>query len=98
MQDVKQNTKKRGLNWFIVLLIIIVGYGGSVVIEQQYKLSALDDDMVGAQERLEAAKQENAQLRDEYNKLGDVEYIEKLAREELGMTRQGEMPYIYADK
>ena len=27
----------------------------------------------------------------------DDAYIEKLAREELGMTRKGEIPYIYAE-
>ena len=32
----------------------------------------------------------------DFEKLMDDSYIEKLARENLGMTKQGEMPYIYS--
>ena len=30
--------------------------------------------------------------------LQDLSYVEKIAREELGMTRQGELPYTEAGK
>ena len=87
----------RGFNWFAILMIVIVAYGGWILADQQMTLGALEDDMTAARERLQAARTENQQLQDENVQLHDDAYIEKLAREELGMTRKGEMPYIYAD-
>ena len=87
----------RGFNWFAILLAAIVAYGGWILADQQMTMGALDDDMAAARERLQAARTENQQLKDENTRLQDDDYIEKLAREELGMTRKGEMPYIYAD-
>ncbi|MCI7612975.1 MAG: septum formation initiator family protein [Selenomonadaceae bacterium] len=87
----------KGFNWFALLLAVIVGYSGWILADQQMTLGALDDDMTAARERLQAARTENQQLKDENTQLQDEAYIEKLAREELGMTRKGEMPYIYAD-
>ena len=46
--------------------------------------------------RLEEARARNAELKKERDSLSDAAYIEKVARESLGMTRQGEVPYISA--
>ena len=43
--------------------------------------------------RLAAARQKNEALRQEKENLNEPGYIEKTAREELGMTRHGELPY-----
>ncbi|MGN1049947.1 MAG: septum formation initiator family protein, partial [Selenomonadaceae bacterium] len=61
-------------------------------------LNNLDDDLSQAQARYEAAKKENEELLKEQQNLGDPDYVERLAREDLGMTRQGELPYIYSRK
>ena len=45
---------------------------------------------------LDEVKAHNEALKAENEKLMDDSYIEKLARENLGMTKQGEMPYIYS--
>ena len=42
---------------------------------------------------LAAAQAENDRLQAEKTHLGELPYIEKLAREELGMTGAGELPY-----
>ena len=44
-------------------------------------------------ELLSRTEIENEQLRQEKENLGKLDYIEKLAREELGMTRRDELPY-----
>ncbi len=56
-------------------------------------LSQARTDQAAAEARLKAAQEENAALRAEQENLGRLDYVEKLAREELGMTRQGELPY-----
>lgn len=87
---------KHGINWFLVAIVLIVGYCSYILVDQQMTISALNTDIELAKDRLATAKNENQQLKDENTLLSDDAYVEKLAREELGMTRQGEMPYIYA--
>ncbi len=46
------------------------------------------------QVKLDAAQKKNAHLQQEKADLQDPQYIEKIARNELGMTKKGEMPYV----
>lgn len=96
-----QNTKKHkigglSLGWLLVTLCVLI-YGVYVIGDKAMTISQLNGDMDQARLRLEEAQRENQQLKDENASLSDDAYIEKLAREELGMTRKGEIPYIYAE-
>ena len=96
-----QNTKKQkivglSLGWLLVTLWVLI-YGVYVIGDKAMTISQLNGDMDQARLRLEEAQRENQQLKDENASLSDDAYIEKLAREELGMTRKGEIPYIYAE-
>ena len=79
--------------WFVIALLVILGYFGSMVISQGIYLSHVYRDQRLATERLEAAQAENDRLAAEKQHLGELPYIEKLAREELGMTGAGQLPY-----
>ena len=60
--------------------------------EKQYELAVLESDTGD----VEAA---NAELRREIWRLrNDLEYIEKIAREELGLARLGEVVFEFADE
>ena len=83
-------------NWFVAALLVITVYFSYTFIEQQIHLNALNRDYEAAQAPLEAARLRNAELKEQRAGLEDPTYIEKVAREDLGMTRQGEMPYISA--
>lgn len=85
--------RKRGINWFFLVLIAVIAYFSSIMISQQMYLSQVSEDQAAAEQRLAAARKENEELRQERENLNRMDYIEKLAREELGMTRQGEIPY-----
>ena len=85
-------------DWFIVLVAVVLLYFSYTAISQQLHLNQIHQDYQAAQTRLEAAKKENDALVQEKSQLDDLGYIEKVAREELGMTKNGEMPYISADK
>ena len=80
------------------ILIAVMLYSICKIVDQQQALNNLDDDLSQAQARYEAAKKENEELLKEQQNLGDPDYVERLAREDLGMTRQGELPYIYSRK
>lgn len=84
---------KRGFPWFPVLVTIIIVYFSTVLISQQVRLNQVERDQIASDYRLETARQENEALLREKEKLGDLEQIERIAREELGMTKPGEVPY-----
>lgn len=44
--------------------------------------------------RLEALRVQNEVLQERLQRLADPEYVEKLAREQLGMVRPGEISYV----
>lgn len=95
---VERNKNRSRFNWFVAALIVITVYFSYTFIEQQIHLNALNRDYEAAQARLEAARIRNAELKEQRAGLEDPAYIEKVAREDLGMTRQGEMPYISAHR
>jgi hypothetical protein len=64
-----------------------------MIVSQGLYLSHVHEDQALATERFAAAQAENDRLRAEKERLGELPYIEKLAREELGMTGAGELPY-----
>lgn len=100
MAKISNRTRKKSRhpNWFMFILIAVMLYSICKIVDQQQALNNLDDDLSQAQARYEAAKKENEELLKEQQNLGDPDYVERLAREDLGMTRQGELPYIYSRK
>ena len=94
----KARRERRGVNWFALIMLAIIVYFSSILISQQVYLSQAADDYAAAKARLEAAQKENAALKEETQQLNELGYIEKIAREELGMTRAGELPYSTGHK
>ena len=90
------NRGRRRVNWFLILLLLIGGWFSYTFVTQQIRLNAVASDYEATRIRLEEARARNAELKKERDSLSDAAYIEKVARESLGMTRQGEVPYISA--
>ena len=80
--------------FYVILAAILIGSGYTFA-QQQVLLNSIEADTISAQEKFQLAKDDNAALLEEKENLQKPEYIEKIAREELGMTREGELPYIY---
>ncbi len=85
--------EKKGINWFFVIMFVVVAYFSTVLISQQVHLSHVSESKRLADKRLETAKAENEKLLKQYNELQDLNNIERLAREDLGLAKEGEMPY-----
>lgn len=77
---------------------LIIVYLGYIIVRQEMYLSEVNEQTIIAQERLDKAKAINEDLNEEKSKLNTNEYVEKVAREELGMTKPGEVPYIFEEK
>lgn len=90
--------KRKGFNWFALIMFVIVAYFITILASQQVHLSHVSESQHMADKRLEAAKAENAKLKKQYEELQDVDNIERIAREDLGLAKQGELPYQAASK
>ena len=85
--------KRSGFNWFALVMFAMIAYFSTVLISQQVHLAHVSESQRIADKRLEKAKATNEKLRKELAELQDINNIEKLARENLGLTKEGEMPY-----
>ena len=85
--------QRKGINWFFVLMFVVVAYFSTVLVSQQVHLSHVSESKRLADKRLDAAKEENAKLHKQLDELQDLNNIERLAREDLGLAKDGEMPY-----
>ena len=79
---------------FIIALIVWV----IVLIKQQINIDQYKNEMKQLSTKIEVAQNELNQnkqnLEDEINKSNSAEYIEKIAREKLGMYLQNERVYV----
>ena len=80
------------------MVIAIVGYCLYVLVGQHTELNALNRDADATRIRLEQLKQSNQSLAEEKVRLSNPAYVEKVARDELGLVKPGEVPYIPAEK
>jgi cell division protein DivIC len=87
-----------GLNWFTVVLLLIVAYFGYVGWQQQVNLSKIKAEKAEIETKFETVKEKNNALKAERDSLQSPENVEKIAREELGLVKPGEMPYIPAKR
>jgi len=85
--------KRSGFNWFALVMFAMIAYFSTVLISQQVHLSHVSESQRIADKRLEKAKATNEKLRKELAELQDINNIERLAREDLGLAKDGEMPY-----
>ncbi|WP_307986766.1 septum formation initiator family protein [Clostridium nigeriense] len=81
----KQLTLKRLIIVFI-FAIFVVNY-----IKQEITMRRIQEDIVISQEQLQELKDKNSKLESDLKKANESnEYLEKLARERLGMIKEGE--------
>ncbi|MBR0262032.1 MAG: cell division protein FtsL [Selenomonadaceae bacterium] len=85
--------KRNSFNWFALVMFAMIAYFSTVLISQQVHLAHVSESQRIADKRLEKAKATNEKLRRELAALQDINNIEKLAREDLGLAKEGEMPY-----
>lgn len=85
--------KRNSFNWFALVMFAMVAYFLTVLASQQVHLSHVSESQRIADKRLEQAKATNDKLRKELAELQDINNIERIAREDLGLAKEGEMPY-----
>lgn len=88
--------RKWRFGWFHVLLLGVFLYFGYLGYEQQIQLDEIAGQQAEVKARLDAVRGDNERLQAEKAQLSQEAYVEKIAREELGLVKPGEMPYVSA--
>lgn len=88
--------KRNGFNWFALIMFVVLAYFGTVLFSQQLHLSHVAENQRVADKRLAAAQAENDALHKQYEELQNLDNIEKIAREDLGLAKNDELPYQIA--
>ena len=74
----------------VVFILFAIIYLSVSNIQIQKKKARLDRQVEAMQKEIEDFEKKNAELREGIEKVGDLEYVEKIAREELNLQKEGE--------
>lgn len=77
-----------------VLLIGFLSYMGLLLLWQEVVSFRLGRELAAVTEQVRAAHEDNAKLYAQLRDMKSDAYIEKMAREHLGLTRSGEVPFL----
>lgn len=91
-----KNLRRRKNNWLRLLVVGILCYGGVSLGNQFWQWQEINADAGAVQAEIEATRKVNEQLREEIKLLKTTDYIERVAREELGLVKAGEKVLLKA--
>lgn len=85
---------RKKLNIKTILIVVMVLYVGSLFISQRVNAYKLKQDISKQQKELAKLKDINQRLQDEVEMSKTESYMERLARERLGLVKDREIPII----
>jgi len=91
------NKRKKSKLWLVVLIGFFL-YFAYVMVDQQKMLYAKDMEMADIQAKIKQEEKVGQELQKKKETLESDEYIEKVAREKLGMVKQEEKVFIDVNK
>ena len=83
---VQQNRRAEDRIAVTVMVMLLLG--------QAYRLVAIYQEKQHIEQQLQELQQKNDELEQEKAKLQDPKNIENVAREQLGLVKPGEVPYV----
>jgi len=93
----KSKTKKRfKISYFFILILVV--YLGITFFKQQSMIKALEIEKAQKQKEIEKLNSEIADIEEKLEYSDSLEYIEKMAREELKMVKPDEMIFVDINK
>lgn len=91
MKIIKKHYKK-------ILIVIAIAYIASILVSQQKMLNSYNAEIKVYEARIKEEKETNESLNEIKENVNSPEYIEKVAREKLGMYLPNERVYIDISK
>jgi len=86
--------KRRKINFKKLLYLILILYMVFIFIQQQITIYHLDKQKMEMQKEMNTLLEQNKALKEQIKYVKSKEYIEKVAREELGLVKDNEIIYI----
>ena len=86
---------KKNVNLKGIIIVLVIGFFSISVIKQVSVLKRIKSDISTQAQELEELKEKNIKLQAELDRAqSNNEYLEKLARERLGLIKEGEQQII----
>ena len=86
---------KKNVNLKGIIIVLVIGFFSISVIQQVIVLKRIKSDISTQAQELEELKEKNIKLQAELDRAqSNNEYLEKLARERLGLIKEGEQQII----
>ena len=86
---------KKNVNLKGIIIVLVIGFFSISVIKQVIVLKRIKSDISTQAQELEELKEKNIKLQAELDRAqSNNEYLEKLARERLGLIKEGEQQII----
>ena len=82
------------IRWIRVLVLVTAAYFLYRAAGQQYELYTIQRETYTLKDRIAELEKSNKAMTDEKSRLSTPTYVEKIAREQLGLVKPGEVPYI----
>ena len=86
--------KKKKIIWSRFFVFIFIMYAIFTIFNQQLKISEMKKTKQGIAHDIQAAQMENDRLKDMLQYTSTEEYIERMAREQLGLVKSDEVIYV----
>ncbi|PAB57631.1 FtsB family cell division protein [Anaeromicrobium sediminis] len=93
-----QKRKRKKIKVLHIILALLLLYVGGTFAYCKVKIHRLEQEKIILEERLEGLKETKKSLEYEYENSNSIEYVERVAREELKMVKKNEIIYIDANK
>lgn len=91
----KRRSRNKG---FRILLLVVVMFCIAIIFKQEYQIYEIQKEKEATAARIEKLTEIKNKLEQEKQDVFDVEYIEKLARDEYNMVKQGEIPVFIVEE
>ena len=86
---------KKNVNLKGIIIVLVIGFFSISVIKQVIVLKRIKSDISTQAQELDELKEKNIKLQAELDRAqSNNEYLEKLARERLGLIKEGEQQII----
>lgn len=90
--------KREKTKWSVLLTIGLFIYFTYLLVNQQTVLNQCNKDLLSIGIKIEEQTRRNEDLQKKKELLTSDEYIEEVAREELGMVKEGEKVFVDVNK
>lgn len=97
-RNVKVSKKKYKVDWLRVGFICFMVYFAVTFTNQQLQINEYNVKLESIQNQIEEAEAKTEEIKSAENKTDDAEYIENVAREELGLVKPYEKIFIDVNK